>query len=65
MLNKKQRATLAEKLMDAGNIAAGALVFAPFLSTGEVSIAIPAVGLMLTVVFYLMAIQLLGDQNDG
>lgn len=35
MLNQKQRDLLAEKVMDGGNIAAGTLVFGPFLSATE------------------------------
>lgn len=37
MLNQRQRAVLAEKLMDGANIAAGTLVFGPFLTATESS----------------------------
>jgi hypothetical protein len=45
-LNQRQRALLADKLFDFGNLAAGALVFGQFIGDKAVSLGVIAVGVV-------------------
>lgn len=49
------RQRLSEKLMDLGNIVAGALVFAPFLSDNNFSSNLFLIGIMVTFIFYIVS----------
>ena len=64
MLKENQRTTLAEKLMDAGNIALAALVFGPFISAEKISIVFLTLGLVLYLSLTLMGIYLLGVRSE-
>jgi len=55
-LDRDQRALLAEKLPDAGNVAAGALVFGQFLSAGQFSPVALAGGTIIWLGFMIVAL---------
>jgi hypothetical protein len=57
-LNQDQRRLLAEKLCDAGNLAAGALVFGQFLAD-RFSVLLATGGLVIWMVFIVCATFLL------
>jgi hypothetical protein len=57
-LNERQRAVLIDKLPDAANLAAGALVFGQFLSDRPVSLAVEVAGIGLWLVFTGVAVGL-------
>lgn len=57
-LTSRQRALLADKLPDAANIAAGALVFGQFLSDRTFSLPLAAFGTTLWIVLICCAVVL-------
>lgn len=54
-MNQEQRNLFAKGLVDLANVVAGALVFGQLVS-GEFSLAIFAVGILVTITFYLGAL---------
>jgi hypothetical protein len=61
-LNERQRALLAEKACDAGNMAAGALVFGQFLA-GRFSAMLALAGLIVWVIFWTSGLLLLHERQ--
>ena len=64
VLKQSQRAVLADKLPDAGNLAAGALLFGRFLSDRPFSLALALSGLGLWVVLVSGAVVLASSRGD-
>ena len=63
-LNRGQKAVFADKLADAANMAAGALIFGQFLSEREFSVSLAFCGLGIWVLFMGYAIGLItGDRS--
>lgn len=58
-LNRDQKKTLAEKLMDLGNFSAVALLLQQALSDEPFSLSLAALGLFLLVVAYFFAVLLM------
>jgi len=55
-LNQRQRALVADKLFDVGNLAAGALVFSQFLGERPVSPALVGAGIVTWIVFLVLSV---------
>ncbi len=54
-INSKFRERFSEKLMDLGNLTAGALVFGQFLSGKEFSLSLFTIGIGVMVVCYFIS----------
>lgn len=54
-VKKEFRARFSEKLLDLGNIAAGAMIFGQFISGNELSVKLIIVGFVLTIVSYIIS----------
>jgi hypothetical protein len=59
-LNRRQRALAADKLFDAGNVAAGGMVFGQFLADRPFSIALAVTGLAIWLTFFVVSVMLEG-----
>jgi hypothetical protein len=57
-LNREQRARMADKLPDAGNVALGALVFGQFLSDRPFSVGTAGLGILSWVLFMGLSVYL-------
>jgi hypothetical protein len=64
-MNPKQREVFAEKLMDVGNIAAGALIFGQFFSEQGFRWELTLLGLAVMAGLYTYAYFLLRFENEG
>ena len=56
----RQRTLVADKLFDAANVAAGAMVFGQFVTEGPFSIAVAIVGLVIWITFVIASVALEG-----
>jgi hypothetical protein len=59
-LTDKQLFLVADKLFDAGNLAAGALVFGQFLGSGAFSLRLAAIGMAVWLTFLACSVFLAG-----
>ena len=64
-MNPKQREVFAEKLMDVGNIAAGALIFGQFFSEQGFRWELTLLGLAVMAGLYTYAYFLLRFKDEG
>ena len=64
-MNPKQREVFAEKLMDVGNIAAGALIFGQFFSEQGFRWSLTLLGLAIMGGLYVYAYFLLKFSDEG
>ena len=58
--NPRQRALVADKLFDAGNVAAGGMLFGQFLADRPFSIILGITGLSIWVICFFMSVALEG-----
>jgi len=63
-LNAKQRAPVADKLFDAANVAAGAMVFGQFLSDDPFSTTVAILGLGIWITFVVASVALEGRRRS-
>ena len=56
--NSRQRALVADKLFDAGNVAAGAMLFGQFVADRPFSFALAVVGIAVWVTFFAVSVGL-------
>ena len=61
-MNQEQRTLFAKGLVDLANVVAGALVFGQLVS-GEFFVTIFAVGILVTITFYLGALGVARDKK--
>jgi hypothetical protein len=59
-LDARQRKLVADKLFDAANVAAGAMVFGQFVTDGPFSTAVAIVGLAIWITFVIASVALEG-----
>ncbi|MBI4753349.1 hypothetical protein HY793_03115 [Candidatus Desantisbacteria bacterium] len=62
--NKELQTSISQKLMEMGNLSLAALTFGALLSEHALKWWVPAIGLMLWFVFYLVGI-ILGKGGDS
>ncbi|OGK35842.1 hypothetical protein A3A93_01155 [Candidatus Roizmanbacteria bacterium RIFCSPLOWO2_01_FULL_38_12] len=56
-ISKRYKYIFSEKVMDLGNISAGALVFSQFISGKELSLTSFLAGIILLIVTYFISLQ--------
>jgi hypothetical protein len=59
-LNSRQRALAADKLFDAGNVAAGGMIFGQFLADRPFSVLLAVTGLAIWIAFFIVSVLLEG-----
>ena len=59
--NLKQRALVADKVFDAGNVAAGGMLFGQFLAQRPFSIVLAIAGLVFWIGCFVVSVRLEGD----
>jgi hypothetical protein len=59
-LNPRQRTLAADKLFDAGNVAAGGMIFGQFLADRPFSVLLAVTGLGIWLTFFIVSVLLEG-----